>query len=130
MKSKVIVCEDDPLLQNFYKIILSSQGYDVLVSENGDEIVEELSKNRVSLIVMDINLRNTYLQGNKTNGLKLSRYIKETYFVSEVPVIISTAYAANEEQDSFLKESLADEIIYKPISDFRAFLQTVKFWID
>ncbi len=130
MSGKIIVCEDDPLLQNFYRIVLSGKGYNVIVSEDGDGIVEELSKNGVSLIVMDINLRNTYLQGNKINGLKLSRYIKETYFEPEVPVIISTAYAANEKQDSFLKESLADEIIYKPISDFRAFLQTVKFWID
>ena len=127
MKGKIIICEDDKLLQNFYQIVLTKNNYEVFISEDGDEIISELLKSEPKLIIMDINLGNTYFKGEKTDGLKLSRYIKENFSFSHIPILISTASAPRDIHNDFLNDSLADELIHKPIVDFNSFLDTVNF---
>ncbi len=47
----------------------------------------------ISLIIMDINLKNTYLNNEKVDGVILSRIVKENPVYSKVPVLLVTAYS-------------------------------------
>lgn len=129
MKEKIIIVEDDPFSKNFYKIIFSRAGYDALVLEDGNLILQQLTENKISVVIMDINLKNTYLDNVKVDGIKLSRAIKEDIRFCNIPVILVSAYSENFIEDTLKDESLADDFIAKPIVDFNVFITKVKSFI-
>ncbi|SRR5690606_17278444 len=129
MKKKIIVIEDDPFSQNFYKIILNKAGYDPIITESGDEVLNILNSENISLIIMDINLKNTSLNGKKIDGSVLSRTIK-TDKSFNLPVLVVTAFSPNVKGNSFFEESLADDCVIKPIMDYNKLLFTIQKLIE
>lgn len=115
---KILIVEDDPLLQEFYKVLFKKLGYNFLVSENGDDIIEQITKGNIKLLIVDLNLKNTYLNSKAVDGLMLARYIKQNFYNLRIPILIITAYSANYFADELLKESLADDFMLKPILNF------------
>ena len=75
---------------------------------------------------MDINLRNTYLKDQKINGLELSRHVKKQQKYAEIPIIIVSAFSLESGKKKFLEESLAQDFIAKPITDYNMFLNKVQ----
>jgi DNA-binding response OmpR family regulator len=129
MKEKLIVVEDDPFSKDFYKIIFNRAGFEPIVLEDGNLILKTLAENKISLIIMDINLKNTYLNNEKIDGIKLSRIIKEDIRFSGIPVILVSAYSDSFKDSNLLDESLADDFITKPIIDFNLFLKKINSFI-
>ena len=123
---KILIIEDDSLLQEFYKILFRKLDIDFMIMENGDEIIDEIIKDTVCLIIMDINLRNTYLGTEKIDGIKLSRYIKEKFYTFKIPILLVTAYSQHTCGDDILQESRADDIILKPIISYDKLLEKVR----
>ncbi len=122
---KILIIEDDNILQEFYRILFRKLGMDIIILEDGEEIISAIKNEKISLIIMDINLRNTYLNSEKYDGIKLSRYIKENFNNLFLPIILVTAYSPNYCGDNLLRESLADDIILKPIVSFEKLIQKV-----
>lgn len=122
---KIVVVEDDTLTQQFYSMFFNKNGYTVIITDNGDKIIEILSRENVGLILMDINLSNTYLNGVKIDGLKLAQIIKSTEEFKEIPVMLVTAYSLSNQINSLLSESKAEDIITKPILDYNKFLSKI-----
>ncbi len=52
--STVLIVEDEIALQNVYKLILSSKGYDVLVANNGIEGLELLRAEHPNIMLLDV----------------------------------------------------------------------------
>jgi len=129
MKKKIIVVEDDPFSQNFYSIILTKTGFEPIIIEDADEVLARLDSDKISIIIMDINLKNTYLQGKKIDGAMLSRLIKSEGKVN-IPVLVITAFSPSIKGNTFFEESLADDYIIKPIIDYNTLLQKIKELID
>lgn len=129
MKDKIIIVEDDPFSKDFYKIIFNRAGYDALVIEDGNLVLKALAENKISLILMDINLKNTYLNNEKIDGIKLSRIIKEDIQFSNIPVILVSAYSDSFKDVNILEASFADDFITKPIIDFNVFLKKINSFI-
>lgn len=123
--NKILIVEDDNILQEFYRILFRKLGIDIIILEDGDKIISTLQNENISLIIMDINLRNTYLNSEKYDGIKLSRYIKENFNNSSIPIILVTAYSPNYCGDNLLRDSLADDYILKPIVSFDKLIQKV-----
>jgi len=126
MNPKIVVVEDDPFSQDFYKFIFSKAGYESLIIEEGDKLFEVLLHNDISLVIMDINLKNTYLNGEKTDGMKLSRIIKQDKRISKIPILLITAYTVSNIGKDFFEESLAEDYITKPILDFNLLINKIK----
>lgn len=123
MKS-ILIIDDDPLMQGFYNILLNKTGLSAVIEENSDTVFELIKCNRVSLILLDINLRNTYFEGRKINGIQLGRYIKKN-ISADIPILMVSADDAilwNEEFNLF-----ADDFVPKPIPDVNLFIQKIKF---
>lgn len=101
-----------------------------MVLEDGDKLFEELEKEKVDLVIMDINLKNTYHREKKVDGIYLSRMIKENLELKKVPVLLVTAYSISADGPKFFEDSLADDYITKPIVDFRILLDKINTLIS
>jgi CheY-like chemotaxis protein len=124
MKNLLIV-EDDPFTVDFYLFIFKKAGFNPIVIEDGDRVIESLGTSEISLIIMDINLKNTYLKGEKIDGIKLSNFIKTNTGYSKIPIMLVTAYSPSIKGENFYKESLAEDYITKPIVDFNLLINKV-----
>lgn len=121
----ILVVEDDKLTLDFYKIILNRSGYNPVIMEDGDKVLELLRTEKVSLIIMDINLKNTYLKGEKIDGLKLSSLIKKDEKLANIPLILVSAYTREILEKKIDYENKADYILTKPIQDFNLLLNLI-----
>jgi CheY-like chemotaxis protein len=122
---KLIVVEDDRITQQFYSLFFNKNGYDTVITDNGDKILETLLTEDVGLILMDINLSNTYLNGEKIDGIKLSQIIKSSERIKNIPLVLVTAYSLSSQLRKLLEESKAQDIISKPILDYKKFLNKI-----
>jgi len=126
----VLIIEDDPFSQDFYTFIFRKAGITAVIMEDGDKIFEELEKGNIGVVIMDINLKNTFLKGERINGVKFSRTIKENENYSKLPILLVTAYSISSSGDSFFSESLADDFIVKPIVDYNQLVKKVKSLLE
>jgi len=122
----ILIIEDDPFSQDFYNFIFRKAGLKSLIMEDGDLILLELAKLEIGLIIMDINLKNTSLKGERINGVKFSKLIKEDEKFKNIPILLVTAYSISTNGDSFFAESLADDYIVKPIIDYNQLISKIK----
>lgn len=125
MLGKILIVEDDLFLQDFYRLFFKKIGGEILILEDGKKIIDEISNGKINLIIMDINLRNTYLNDQKIDGIKLSRYIKINFPNLSIPILLVTAYSQLSMRDEFLKDSLADDILVKPIVDYNQLIEKI-----
>ncbi|HZW39643.1 MAG: response regulator [Syntrophothermus sp.] len=128
--NKIIVVEDDPFSQHFYTYLLSKAGFNPIVLEDGDKIVNTIQEDEINLVIMDINLKNTYFNGEKVNGIFLSKFIKNNKHLSHIPILLVTAYSPLVKDEEFFHESLAEDYVTKPIVDFNSLLDKVKRLIN
>lgn len=121
----ILIIEDDPFTIDFYKFIFKKAGYNAFITEDGDMVISYLSENRIELIIMDINLKNTYLSGEKMDGVKLSKKIKEEEKFSGIPILLVTAYSQDVNGENLCKTCKAEDYITKPILDFNFLIEKV-----
>jgi len=119
---KIIIVEDDKITQQFYSMFFNKYGYEFLIIDNGDKILETLLTEDVGLILMDINLSNSYLNNEKIDGIKLSQIIKSYEQLKNIPLVLVTASSLSNQLKQFLSETNAEEIVTKPILDYSRFL--------
>jgi CheY-like chemotaxis protein len=86
------------------------------------KILETLLTEDVGLILMDINLSNSYLNNEKIDGIKLSQIIKSYEQLKNIPLVLVTASSLSNQLKQFLSETNAEEIVTKPILDYSRFL--------
>lgn len=124
-EKKILIVEDDHLLQEFYRILFRKLGFNAFVTEDGEEIIKRIIDGEVNLIIMDINLKNTYFNSQKIDGLSLSKYIKKNFYNLNIPILLITAYTPNFGNAKILEESMADDMMVKPIISFDTLIEKV-----
>lgn len=124
-QKNIVIVEDDPFTQEFYKYLFSKAKKSIIIIEDGDQLLERLASDNIGLVIMDINLKNTYLNGQKADGVLLSRTIKQNENFSKIPILLVTAYQKNAGPNNYFEESLADDYIVKPIIDYNDLLNKV-----
>lgn len=126
---KLLIVEDDTLTQQLYLVYFRKSGIEPFITDDGEELFTFLQKENVGLILMDINLTNTYFRGEKMDGIKLSRLIKSNSETKSIPIIIATGFSAFTQNDSLIRQTQADDLIVKPITNFRSFIQKVNQYL-
>ncbi len=116
----ILIAEDEESNYKFLEMFLSNKGINLLHAENGYEAVEICRSNKhIDLILMDIKMPGM-------NGLEATSKIKK--LKPEIPIIIQTAYAMqNDEKESL--EAGCDDYIAKPIKKERL-ISLLEKWID
>jgi two-component system KDP operon response regulator KdpE len=100
---RILVVDDDPQIRRVLKVTLTGQGFEVEDAKNGEEALERLRKQRVDLLLLDINMPGM-------SGLDVCRAVRTS---SEVAIIMLTV--RDEEADTVeALDAGADDYITKP----------------
>ena len=100
---RVLVVEDDAMLQAFLVLKLEQEGFGVLTAASGEDMFRVLAQDDVDLILLDLNLPDG-------DGLSLARKIREH---SDVPIVIATARQSRDDRMIALGLG-ADDYVTKP----------------
>ncbi len=125
--SHIVVVEDDPYNGILFRKILEKHGrHRVTVTEDAEQLLALTRTGDVALVVMDVSLANTRLDGRRVSGVELCQRIKQDPASARVPVVLATAHAMRGDAESLLAESGADEYVSKPITDHTAFAELIR----
>jgi two-component system, cell cycle response regulator DivK len=116
MATRILVVEDDAMNAKLFHLILTRRaGFQVEVTEDPERVLADARSGRVDLIIMDVSLSNSRIQGVAVDGLEITRRLKADPVARKVPVLLATAHAMKGSRERFLAESGADEYVSKPI---------------
>ncbi len=100
----ILVADDEKEIRDILQLVLTGEGYAVLVAEDGQGVVEQISPD-IDLFILDVNMP-------KLSGIMAAAEIRKQ---SQVPIVFLTAYSS--ESDKVLGFSVgADDYIVKPFS--------------
>jgi two-component system, OmpR family, KDP operon response regulator KdpE len=101
----ILVVDDEPQIRRVLRMTLSSNGYDVIEANNGQEAVEMVVRESPDLILLDVNMPGM-------TGLEACRKIRMSF---DIPIIMVTVRSS--EQDKILAlDSGADDYVVKPFA--------------
>jgi DNA-binding response OmpR family regulator len=103
---KILVVDDEADLVETVRFPLEMEGFNVLVSYNGEDALNQARKEKPDLIILDLMLP-------KLDGYKVCRLLKFDERYKHIPILMLTA--KTQEKDKILgMETGADEYITKP----------------
>ena len=127
MAQKILLVEDDPINVKFIEVVLTRMGgYEVVVSEDVEEILALARGGTLAGIIMDISLARSSYQGKKVDGIFITKLLKADAETAKIPVLMATAHAMYGDREKFLAETGAEGYLSKPIHDPDAFLREVQ----
>jgi len=107
----ILIVDDNEANLKLARVILQSAGFVVRTAESAEQALETLGSFRPRLILMDIQLPGT-------DGLQLSRRLKDDPSTRDILILALTAYAMKGDEERIRKAG-CDGYISKPI-DTRA----------
>ena len=123
----VIVVEDDATNARVAQRVLARMGgHDVTLIEDGDEVLRLCDARAVDLVIMDVSLANTRVDGRAVDGAELTRLIRDRCGTRSPAILLVTAHAMRGDRVRLLAASGADDYICKPIVDHRALVDRVE----
>ena len=119
---KILLVEDNQVNQMVATAMLSTQGYDVDIAENGVQGVEAVIAGEYDVVLMDI-------QMPEMNGVEATRKIRALESVKNaIPIIAVTAHAMQGDRETYLAAGMND-YVSKPI-DPKILLSAIKRWVE
>jgi two-component system, cell cycle response regulator DivK len=106
-KGIILYVEDNSDNRNLIRRVLEAEGYSVVDAINAGQAIEKLEKNRIDLILMDINMPDM-------DGYTLTKKIKGIQNISHIPIVAVTANVMRGDREKSL-EAGCDGYIQKPI---------------
>ena len=111
-KNCILIADDEKEIRDILSLLLSSEGYEVIVTANGEEAVRHASED-IDLYILDVNMpeMSGFVAGSET---------RKKY---DSPIIFLTAYSS--ESDKVMGFSVgADDYIVKPFSNMELLMRT------
>jgi two-component system cell cycle response regulator DivK len=126
MADKILLVEDDPVNVKFIRVVLTKKGgFEVTVSEDVPEILRIVREEKPVLVIMDVSLTRSTWEGQKVDGLFITRMLKADPETAGVPVMLATAHAMFGDRERFMRETGAEGYLAKPIHDPDLFMYAV-----
>ena len=104
----VLIVEDDEPSMNSVVAVLQANGYDILQSVDGSDVLQLAREHHPDLIVMDIQLPGIL-------GIALTKSLKADDTLRDIPVLAVMAYAMRGDEERIL-EAGCDGYMAKPFS--------------
>ena len=109
MKAKIFIVEDEPSIVQLVKYNLEKENFKVLVSNNGEEGLQEIKKTEPELILLDWMLPDL-------SGIDICKALRKDTKFKNIPIIMLTA--RSQEEDKVLGLNVgADDYLPKPFSN-------------
>ncbi|HZW24927.1 MAG TPA: CHASE domain-containing protein [Gallionella sp.] len=118
--ARILVTEDNVLSQTILGGLLESAGAIVQYAHNGIEALEQLRRNRIELVLMDV-------QMPEMDGFETTRAIRNDPALAELPVIALTAHASRENRRRCLETGMSD-FLGKPFTP-AALYAKLAYWL-
>jgi len=126
MSKTILIVEDHPLVAKFYRMALErAGGYACIVTEDADEILAAVAGGGISLVLLDVSLRGTQLDGKPIDGIELAKLLKQRA-PGRLPILLATAHAMTGDRERLLAASGADGYLQKPIYDAQQLVDTIE----
>ena len=107
-RPRVLVVDDTPNNVKLLGDLLAARGYEVSTAASGAEALEQLGKERIDLVLLDVVMP-------EMSGYQVCRQIRENEATRLLPVIMVTALDPQEERVKGI-EAGADDFLAKPIN--------------
>ena len=108
MAAKILIIEDEKAVREMLCFTLKNNGFEILEAEDSNSALDALRENEINLILLD-----WMLPGKQ--GIEISRIIRSSSEIKDIPIIMLTA--KSDESDKVLGlESGADDYVTKPFS--------------
>lgn len=103
---RILIAEDNLVNQKFIQYVLQKLGYQIVIAENGIEVLKKLSETAFDVILMDC-------QMPEMDGFEATRVIRKE-FGSKPYIVALTANAMQEDRNNCLLAGM-DDYVAKPI---------------
>lgn len=122
-KIKLLLAEDNKVNQMVAKAILTKEGFDVTIAEDGIEAIEAYEKGDYEIILMDINMP-------KMGGIEATKNLRKRMSENDnnIPIIALTANAMDGAEEEYLSHGM-DGYLTKPI-DVPALKKELEKWLS
>ncbi len=122
MASKIIVIDDDPVIQKLIALTLRREGYEVVTASNGSEGLRKVQETNPNLVVLDISMPGL-------DGYQVCQYLRGDPATVNLPIIMVTAMTRPADQRHGF-ESGADDYLPKPfaLADLVTRVQSLLFF--
>lgn len=117
-KIKILLADDNEKNLRLLQMTLKKEGYELLISMDGEEALKTFIKEKPDLVILDALMP-------KMDGFTVCKKMREHKMKKYIPIIISSAFY---KQDTYKDESEkigADEFVPKPIKPSHL-IETVK----
>ena len=102
---RILICEDDKLMQKTLQILLDREGFDIYHALDGNEAFDMINSNEYDLLIVDIHLPYS-------SGIEIIEHYRHN-LLKDTPIIVVTAI--NNKQIKKQAESLGiTDYILKP----------------
>ncbi|BDU69335.1 response regulator [Geothrix oryzae] len=127
MSERILLVEDDPINIKFISTVLVKKGgYEVVVSEEVDEILRLARETDLKAVIMDVSLSRSSYEGRKVDGIFITQLLKQDAATRHIPVLLATAHAMFGDREKYLELTGAEGYIAKPIHDPASLIEAVK----
>lgn len=121
-KKLIIIAEDEEAYGRILKDFLEKEGYIVLVTDNGDDLLQFARKEKVSLILLDMIMP-------KRNGFQVLAEMKNDLHLKKIP-IIALSNAGQKESIEKAKKLGVDDYIIKSDESFYTIIDKIKVQLN
>lgn len=101
MGARILVVDDELSVREFFEILLSKENYEVVTAQDGLQALHLIKEQVFDLIITDLQMKNG-------DGMLILREARK--FLSEVPVIMITAYATTDSAVEAMKAGAFDYV--------------------
>lgn len=119
MLKTILIAEDSASVRKFITLALKIQGYKVISTQDGMEALEKLPKEKIDLLITDLNMPNI-------DGLKLIRTIRQDSEYKDLPIIILSSLSKDEDINLGL-DAGANSYLIKPFNTKRIQYEVAKY---
>lgn len=102
--SKILIVEDDPLMQRMYQKAFSFDGYEVLVASDGVEGLDKIRSEKPTIVLLDVMMP-------KMNGMEVLDKVKADPEIKSIPIIMLTNLAGSADAEKALEKGAVKYII-------------------
>ena len=105
---KILVADDRPEVVELVRVTLEGEDYQIVDASDGQEILKRVRLEKPDLILLDVVMP-------KMDGFEVCRRLKKDPDIKEIPIILLTAQAQEEDKEKGRKVGARDYIT-KPFS--------------
>ncbi|MBM3561108.1 MAG: sigma-54-dependent Fis family transcriptional regulator, partial [Alphaproteobacteria bacterium] len=114
MATDILIVDDEDDIRLLIADILRDEGYEVRGAANADAALEEIGRRRPSLVLLDI-----WLEGSRLDGMQILQYLRRED--ADVPVVMISGHGTIEIAVQAIRDG-AWEFIEKPFKTDRLLL--------